>query len=96
MDLAAELHYRVGTCRESLSDPDGALRAYRAAVTAAPRGHAYRLSSLGRLAALYESRDQLTKAVEVYRELIADSNDQELVAAAKERVEQLQALKKRR
>ena len=72
------------------------MRAYRAAVAIAPRGNAYRLSALGRLAALYEARDRLTEAVKVYRELIADSDDPELVGAAKERVAQLQAAKKRR
>ncbi len=93
--LAGELHYRVGSCRESLSDPDGAIRAYRAAVAAAPKGHAYHLSSLARLASLYEGRERFKDAVAVYRELIRDSNDAELVAAAKERVNQLQAVQRR-
>jgi tetratricopeptide (TPR) repeat protein len=93
--LGGELHYRIGSCRESLGDGDSAIRAYRSAAATAPKGNAYRLSSLARLAALYEARNRLTDATKVYGELIKESDDAELVAAAKERVDQLQAILQR-
>jgi TolA-binding protein len=93
--LTGELQYRIGSCRETLGDPDGAVRAFRGAVAASPKGHAYRLSSLARLAALYESSERFKDAVAAYQELIKGSDDAELVAAAKERVDQLQASQRR-
>ncbi len=88
-ELGAELHYRVGTCREGLGEQDAALAAYRRAVSAKVRGNAYHVMSLARLAALYEGRERYKDAVAAYQELIRDSKDAELVAAAKERVKEL-------
>jgi TolA-binding protein len=89
--LAVELHYRIGTCREGLSEQDAALAAYRRAVAAGNRSNAYHVMSLARLAALYEGRERYKDAVAAYQELIRDSKDAELVAAAKERVKELRA-----
>jgi tetratricopeptide (TPR) repeat protein len=92
--LAVELHYRIGTSREQLQDVDGAIAAYRKASGVGARSDAYHLSAVARLAALYESREEYAKAVSAYKELIRDAKDPELVAAAKERVEQLAAVTK--
>jgi TolA-binding protein len=89
--LAVELHYRLGTCRED-SAPEAALDHYRRAVKLARVEHPYYLSAVARLAALHEDRGEYEDAVVAYRKLIRHSSDAELVAAARERVEQLAAL----
>ena len=89
--LAVELQYRIGSCHEGLSEQDAALAAYRRAVAAGNRSNAYHVMSLARLAALYEGRERYKDAVAAYQDLIRDSKDAELVAAAKERVKELRA-----
>lgn len=90
--LAVELNYRIGTCREQLKDVDGAISAYAKATRLGMRSDAYHLSSVARLAALYESREDWAKAVAAYRDLVRDAQDPQLVAAAQERIEQLAAV----
>jgi TolA-binding protein len=90
--LAVELHYRIGTSREQLQDQDGAIIAYGKAAGVGARSDAYHLSAVARLAALYESREDWVKAVRAYKDLIRDAKDPELVAAARDRVEQLAAV----
>lgn len=89
--LAVELQYRIGSCHEGLSEQDAALASYRRAVAAGNRSNAYHVMSLARLAALYEGRERYKDAVAAYQDLIRDSKDAELVAAAKERVKELRA-----
>jgi TolA-binding protein len=88
--LATELHYRIGTCRESLEEPDGAVRAYRRSVSVGDPSSTYPLSALARLAAIYESQERWGDAQAAYRQLARTAKDPELVAAAKERVTQLE------
>ncbi|HMB71495.1 MAG TPA: hypothetical protein VKU85_19455, partial [bacterium] len=83
---------RIGTSREQLEDEDGAIAAYRKAAGVGARSDAYHLSAVARLAALYEAREDYVRAVRAYKDLIRDAKDPELVAAAKERVEQLAAV----
>ncbi|HET9888226.1 MAG TPA: tetratricopeptide repeat protein, partial [bacterium] len=92
--LSVELQYRIGSCREGLGEQDAALAAYRRAVAAGNRSNAYHVMSLARLAALYEGRERYKDAVAAYQDLIRDSKDAELVAAAKERVKELRAFTK--
>jgi len=88
--LATELRFRLGHSREQAADVEGALRAYRAAAAATDGDDAFRLSAVARLAALYESRHQYTRALEAYRDLVRNAHDRELVAAAGARVSQLE------
>jgi len=89
--LAVELHYRIGACREALDKVDAALASYRQAVKVGARDQSYHLSAAARIAEIHEARGEYGKAVEAYRTLIRDAQDQELVAAAQERVDQLAA-----
>lgn len=89
--LATELAFRLGRVREQQADVDGALRAYLLAANSTDRNQAFRLSAVARLAALYETRHQTTRAVAAYRDLMANSRDHELAAAAAGRVAQLEA-----
>jgi TolA-binding protein len=93
--LAIELNYRIGSCRERLEDADGAISAYRKAVAGTDRAHPFHLSAVARLAALYESQEKYTEAIGLYRDLIRDSKDTQLVEAAEQRVAQLKALASR-
>jgi TolA-binding protein len=90
-DLATEIHYRIGSCREHLSDDEQAIAAYRKAMAATDKDDAFRLSALVRCAALYEKTGKYDKALSAYRDLIKNSQDQELVVAAKERISYLEA-----
>lgn len=89
--LAIELAYRVGLAREQAGQIGAALAAYGRAAAAPERGNAFRLSALVRSAALLEKRHQFTLALEAYRDIVAHSHDRELVAAASEKVSQLEA-----
>jgi TolA-binding protein len=90
--LAIELNYRIGSCRERLEDADGAIAAYRKALAGDDRGHPFHLSAVARLAALYENQEKYTEAIGLYRDLIRDSKDTQLVEAAEQRVAQLKAM----
>jgi TolA-binding protein len=93
--LAVELQYRLGHCCEQLGDRDAALRYYRLAVASPDRDHPFRLSALGRCAALYEGKKDYTHAIEAYRDLIRNAKDRDLVSAATGRVSQLEAAVRR-
>jgi outer membrane protein assembly factor BamD len=89
--LGVELRFRLGRLREQAGDRDAALREYRAAAAAPDRDDPFRLSAVARCAALYEARREFTRALEAYRDLVRNSSDRELVAAAADRVSQLEA-----
>jgi hypothetical protein len=77
-------------CRESLDNVSGALSAYRGAIDGKNKSDPFRLSSLVRAAALYEGENQIDKALAAYRDLMQNAQDPELVAAAEQRVSNLQ------
>ena len=56
-----------------------------------PKTDPFRLLAVARCAALYEEKESWKKAVGAYRDLIKNSQDDELVMAANERVAQLEA-----
>ena len=87
--LGAEIAYRLGRAREQLKDLPGAIRAYGVARACPDLDQPYRLSALARLAALHESRREFTRALDAYRDIIHNSKDRELIAAAEDRVSQL-------
>ena len=80
---------RLGRAREQLKDLPGAIRAYGVARACPDVDQPYRLSALARLAALHESRREFTRALDAYRDIIHNSKDRELIAAAEDRVSQL-------
>ena len=90
--LAIEIAYRLGHCREQLKNDTGAMHAYEEAAAGGERMNPFRLSALARLAAMHETRHEYTKAVQAYRDIIQNSRDKELVAAATDRVNQLSAV----
>jgi tetratricopeptide (TPR) repeat protein len=94
--LACEAAFRLGRCREQLADTTAAMRAYGEASRCPQASQPYRLSALARLAALHESRHEITRAIEAYRDIVQHSTDQELTAAATERVSKLSAAQNRR
>ncbi|UCG50450.1 MAG: tetratricopeptide repeat protein [Candidatus Latescibacterota bacterium] len=93
-DLAADLHYRLGSCRETLGDDNGAIAAYRKAIGLKNETDPIRLSAVARCAAIYEKKGEYKDAIAAYRDLVQNAEDPELVIAAKERVEQLEAVTK--
>jgi TolA-binding protein len=90
-ELLAELHYRLGECRERAGDPDKALQAYLKAGESAVRTDPFRLSAVARCAALYEEKEDYPRALAAYRDLIRNASDSELVAAATARATELEA-----
>ena len=82
--------------REQQEDAAGALAAYLLAASGTDRAHPFRLSAVARLAALYEEKHQVRQAVAAYRDLMANSRDHELTAAAAGRVAQLESGSHRR
>jgi len=47
------------------------------------------LTALARLAAIYESRDEVNKAVKMYKDLINNATDDDVKVAARARVSEL-------
>jgi len=88
--MKAELGFRAGRCRERLGDADGALRAYRLAAAAGAGGDAFRLSAVARCAALFEEKKDYAQALAAYRDIARNAKDPELVAAANQRLSQLE------
>ncbi len=94
--LACEAAFRLGRVREQLADTTGAMRAYREAGQSPDLAQPYRLSALARLATLHEARHEYTRAIAAYRDIVKNSKDRELVAAASERVNRLSNHQRRR
>src|SRR5262249_49077281 len=88
--LATELRYRLGRCKEKLSDPDGALRSYQEAATLGDRADTFRLSAVAPAAVLYETKRDVPPALAAYPHVIRKGKDPELIAAATDRVAQLE------
>jgi TolA-binding protein len=93
-ELKVELYYRLGICREELGDVDAAIGFYEKAAKSKIKSDAFRLSAVVRCAALYEQKGEYGKAITAYRDLVNNAQDGELVAAAQERVTQLEAIVK--
>jgi predicted TPR repeat methyltransferase len=55
------------------------------------KSDAFRLSAVVRLATLQEEKGNFKAALAAYRDLVRNAKDAEMVAAAKERVAQLEA-----
>jgi len=91
-DLAVELHYRLGLCREVLGDDQNAISAYKQAVAAPDKADAFRVSALVHCAGLYEKMGKYDMALSAYRDLIQNARDPELVVAAKERVAEIETI----
>ena len=89
--LAIELYYRMGACREQQGEVDAALASYQKAMQAQNKSDAFRLSAVVRLATLHEEKGNVKGALSAYRDLVRNAKDAEMVAAAKERVAQLEA-----
>ncbi|MEN8006956.1 MAG: tetratricopeptide repeat protein [Candidatus Krumholzibacteriota bacterium] len=91
-DLKTEIHYRLGACKEKLADRTGALAAYAKAAASKRKSDPFRLSAIARSAGLYEEAEQYPQALEAYRDLMDNSEDPELVAAATGRASELEAV----
>ena len=70
---------------------DGALVAYQRAMHEGPDRDPYRLSAVARGAAIFEEREDYEGALAAYRDLIRNANDEELVAVAQVRADELEA-----
>ncbi len=90
--LTIELRYRIGTSREQLGETDEAIRSYEKAMKGSKKTDPFRLLAVVKCAALYEEQEAWKKAISAYRDLIRNSQDEELVLAANERVTQLEAV----
>ena len=89
--LATEIRFRLGTCKEKLADPTGALAAYAAAAKSQQKSDPFRLSAIARSAGLYEEAEEYAKALAAYRDLMINAVDPELVAAATGRASEIEA-----
>jgi tetratricopeptide (TPR) repeat protein len=90
-ELASELRYRIGSCREQLGETDPAIKAYEYAMAKGKKSDPFRLLAVARCASLYEQKESWKLAIGAYKDLIKNSQDEELVLAAGERVAQLEA-----
>src|SRR5262249_27245717 len=94
--LALEAAFRLGRCREQMHDGPGALKAYQQATQCGQLANPLRLSAVARVAALHEARGEKSLAVAAYRDIMRNAKDQELVAAAADRVSALAGSQRRR
>jgi TolA-binding protein len=90
--MAMEIRYRSGVCRENGKDSAGAISIYEKVIKTGAKEDPFRLLALARVASLYEEKESWKKAIAVYKDLMRNSNDEELVSAAGERVAQLEAI----
>jgi len=91
-ELRLELYYRIGICSEELGDIDDAIANYEKASKSKLKSDVFRLSAVIRCAALYEQKGEYKKAIVAYRDMVKNAEDSELVAAAQERVTQLESI----
>jgi TolA-binding protein len=91
VEMVSEVLFRIGQCREYQSDTDGALVAYQRAMREGPAKDPYRLSAVARGAAIFEDREDYEGALAAYRDLIRNATDEELVAVAQIRADELEA-----
>jgi TolA-binding protein len=89
--LRTEIYYRLGACKEKLADGPGALDAYARAAGSKKKSDPFRLSAIARSAGLHEEAEDYPKALAAYRDLMDNSEDPELVAAATGRASELAA-----
>ncbi|MGE5176757.1 MAG: tetratricopeptide repeat protein [Hyphomicrobiales bacterium] len=91
-----ELEYRVARCLEEQGKTDEALRRYVRTSTIGGLRNGFRLNAVARMAAMYEQKRELVKAMNAYRDLAQNSKDKELAQAAAGRANQLEAAHKAR
>jgi TolA-binding protein len=87
--LRTEIYYRLGACHEKLANGPRALTAYAKAAKSKKKSDPFRLSAVARSAGLYEEAEDYQKALVAYRDLMDNSDDPELVAAATGRASEL-------
>jgi TolA-binding protein len=87
--LRTEIYYRLGACHEKLADGPGALAVYAKAAKSKKKSDPFRLSAVARSAGLYEEAEDYRQALVAYRDLMDNSDDPELVAAATGRASEL-------
>jgi len=81
-DLRAEIYYRMGGCFEKQDNTQKAIEAYTLASRGGDATNTFRLSSVARCAVLCEDTEQYEKALALYRDLMSNAGDPDLVAAA--------------
>jgi TolA-binding protein len=90
--LRAKIHFQIGSCHERSGEPKLAIRQYEYAMSSLAKGAELRNNALVRLALIHEENSDYGKALAAYQELASHSSDPELVAAAEERVTQLETV----
>ncbi|HSG29490.1 MAG TPA: tetratricopeptide repeat protein, partial [Candidatus Krumholzibacterium sp.] len=90
--LSIEIRYHIGVSREEMGEKDLAIATYEKAIARGGKNDPFRLLALARCAGLYEEKESWDRAIAVYKDLIQNSQDEELVLAAGERVAQLEAI----
>jgi tetratricopeptide (TPR) repeat protein len=90
--LRAKMHFQIGSCHERSGEPKLAIRQYEYAMSSLAKGAELRNNALVRLALIHEENSDYGKALAAYQELASHSSDPELVAAAEERVTQLETV----
>ncbi|MCK4538768.1 MAG: tetratricopeptide repeat protein [Candidatus Krumholzibacteria bacterium] len=90
--MSIELRYHIGVCREELGEDAAAIAVYEKAISRGGKNDPFRLLALARCAGLYEDKESWDRAITIYKDLIRNSQDEELVLAAGERVAQLEAI----
>jgi len=90
MEQTVELNYLAGLCLKEIGDIDGALMAYAESIASPDKTNSFRLSALAHTADLHEQGGNFDGALTAYRDLIKHATDPTLVAAAQNRVEQLE------
>lgn len=88
---AVELHYLAGLCLAQAGDIAAARDAFAAAIGSPDKAAYYRLSALAQTADLDERAGNVRSALRTYRELVGSATDPALVAAASDRITQLEA-----
>jgi hypothetical protein len=81
----------MAQCSERIGGDDLEV-AYREAAQAGGADDPYRLSAVARLAALYEDAENWRRALDAYRDLIQNADDPQLVAAARDRADELESV----
>lgn len=89
--LHAQIYYRMGGCFEKQENRKKAIEAYTLAARTPLDDDVYRLSSVARCAVLLEDTQQYERALASYRDLMANSSDSDLAAAAGDRAAEIAA-----
>jgi tetratricopeptide (TPR) repeat protein len=85
-----EAQYSIASLYSKAGQTDNEMKVYDKMLNAGPKENPFRISGISRLAEIYISQGKAKQALGIYQEVVKNATDQNALANAKTRVEELQ------